>query len=299
MPKSELYNIKSDSLTDSSYEMNTDEGFCKKNISKNKNRFKNKIAVVTGSTGDFGKLCVEKLAEEGCNVYLWDLMPDHKFLSSLQDKYPEQTFETHKLDICNENKVKENTQNIISKSEKIDLLFNNAGYQGDFKNTLDYSLEDFRKTIDINVVGAFVVLKEISMAMKSQHPQGGSIVNTASMAGIGAPPNMIAYATSKAAIKHMTVVASKDLSPYNIRINSISPAFIGPGFMWTRQVELQAKANSIYFSDDPENVAKEMINEVPMKRYGTIDEVIDPVLFLLSDESSYITGTDIKITGGI
>ena len=69
--------------------------------------------------------------------------------------------------------------------------------------------------------------------------------------------------------------------------------------MWTRQVELQAKANSIYFSDDPENVAKEMIDEVPMKRYGTIDEVIDPVLFLLSDESSYITGTDIKITGGI
>ena len=150
MPKSELYNIKSDSLTDSSYEMNPDEGFCKKNISTNKNRFKNKIAVVTGSTGDFGKLCVEKIAEEGCNVYLWDLMPDHKFLSSLQDKYPEQVFETHELDICNENKVRENTQYVVSKSGKIDLLFNNAGYQGDFKNTLDYSLEDFRKTIDIN-----------------------------------------------------------------------------------------------------------------------------------------------------
>ena len=93
---------------------------------------------------------------------------------------------------------------------------------GDFKNTLDYSLEDFRKTIDINIVGAFIVLKEISMAMKSQHPQGGSIVNTASMAGIGAPPNMIAYATSKAAIKHMTVVASKDLSPqYQIGYHKI------------------------------------------------------------------------------
>ena len=153
--------------------------------------------------------------------------------------------------------------------------------------------------MDINVIGAFTVLREVANIMKKQEPQGGAIVNTASMAGIGAPPNMIAYATSKAAVKHMTVIASKDLSPFNIRVNSISPAFIGPGFMWTRQVELQAKAGSIYFNEDPNLVAKQMINEVPMKRYGTIDEVIDPVLFLLSDESSYITGTDIKITGGI
>ena len=82
---------------------------------------------------------------------------------------------------------------------------------------------------------------------RKQKPRGGSIVNTASMAGIAAPPNMIAYSASKAAVKHMTVIAAKDLAPFDIRVNSISPAYIGPGFMWTRQVELQAKARSVYW----------------------------------------------------
>jgi NAD(P)-dependent dehydrogenase (short-subunit alcohol dehydrogenase family) len=68
---------------------------------------------------------------------------------------------------------------------------------------------------------------------------------------------------------------------------------------WKRQVELQAKAGSQFFSEDPNVVSEQMINEVPMKRYGSIDEVIRPVIFLLSDDASYITGTDIKITGGI
>ena len=142
------------------------------------------------------------------------------------------------------------------------------------------------------------MLKTISNIMSKQEPRGGSIVNTASMAGIAAPPNMIAYSASKAAVKHMTVIAAKDLAPFDIRVNSISPAYIGPGFMWTRQVELQAKAGSVYFSEDPEQVASQMVDSVPMRRYGSINEVIGPVLFLLSDDSSYLTGIDIKITGG-
>ena len=134
--------------------------------------------------------------------------------------------------------------------------------------------------------------------MQKQEPRGGSIVNTASMAGIGAPPNMIGYSASKAAVKHMTTIAAKDLAPFDIRVNSISPAYIGPGFMWTRQVELQAKAGSVYFSEDPEKVASQMVDSVPMRRYGSINEVIGPVLFLLSDDASYLTGIDIKVTGG-
>ena len=153
--------------------------------------------------------------------------------------------------------------------------------------------------MDINVIGAFIILKTISKIMSKQIPRGGSIVNTASMAGIDAPPNMIAYSSSKAAVKHMTVIAAKDLAPFDIRVNSISPAYIGPGFMWKRQVELQAKAGSIYFNEDPQQVATQMVDSVPMKRYGSIDEVISPVLFLLSDDASYLTGIDVKITGGL
>lgn len=110
---------------------------------------------------------------------------------------------------------------------------------------------------------------------------------------------MIAYGSSKSAVFHMTRIAAKDLAPSNIRVNSVSPAFIGPGFMWSRQIELQAGANSIYYDPDPNIVKEQMINSTPLKRYGSIDEVIGSVLFLLSDDASYLTGVDIQITGGI
>ena len=153
--------------------------------------------------------------------------------------------------------------------------------------------------MNVNVTGTFIVLKAVANQMKSQEPQGGSIVQTASMAAHSGPPNMVAYGSSKAAVYHMTRIAAKDLAPYNIRVNSISPAFIGPGFMWSRQIELQAKANSVYYDSDPNIVKNQMINSTPLKRYGSIDEVIAPVLFLLSDDASYLTGVDIQITGGI
>ena len=93
----------------------------------------------------------------------------------------------------------------------------------------------------------------------------------------------------------MTRIAAKDLAPYNIRVNSVSPAYIGPGFMWGRQIELQAKANSVYYDKDPKVVKEQMIGATPLKRYGSTDEVIGPVTFLLSDDASYLTGVDIQI----
>jgi len=182
---------------------------------------------------------------------------------------------------------------------RIDYLFNNAGYQGDFVKLHLYDTKDFRKVLDINVTGVFIVLKTVADAMIKQKPQGGVIVNTASMAAHSAPPNMVAYATSKSAVFHMTRVAAKDLAPFNIRVNSVSPAFIGPGFMWTRQIELQAASDSVYYDKDPKVVKDQMINSTPLKRYGSIDEVISPVCFLFSDDASYLNGVDIQITGGM
>ena len=146
----------------------------------------------------------------------------------------------------------------------------------------------------INVVGAFSVLKHFARALGGA---GGAVVNTASMAKGGAP-NMVAYSASKAAVVAMTKSAAKDLAPQSIRVNSISPAFIGPGAMWDRQVELQANTPSQYFSDDPEIVAEQMIGSVPLRRYGSLDEVAATVQFLLSDEAAYITAFDIEVSGG-
>jgi len=254
--------------------------------------------VITGGSGNFGTKCAERFASEGANIILWDIVDSSKVVKQIKDKYNVKVH-GYLVDVANEETVKKAVIDVIKEFQRIDMLFNNAGYQGDFVKTHLYDVNDFRKTLDINVTGVFIVLKYVVNAMIHQKPQGGCIVNTASMAGHSGPPNMIAYGTSKAAVLHMTRIAAKDLAPYNIRVNSVSPAFIGPGFMWTRQVELQAKADSQYYSSDPNVVKDEMIHSSPLRRYGSIDEVIGPVAFLLSDDASYLTGVDIEITGGM
>lgn len=119
------------------------------------------------------------------------------------------------------------------------------------------------------------------------------------MAGVDGPPNMAAYAASKFAVIGLTRTAAKDLAPYGIRVNAISPAFMGPGYMWDRQVRLQAAAGSQYFSADPQVVERQMIGAVPMRRYGDISEIPGTAAFLMSDAASCITGANIPISGGI
>merc|ERR1712070_201095 len=110
-----------------------------------------------------------------------------------------------------------------------------------------------------------------------------------------------AYVASKAAIHGLTMTAAKDLAPHQIRVNSISPALIGPsdGFMWKRQNELHASSGSPYFDRDPDVVGKKKIAGVPLKRLGEVQEVVDAVAFLLSEDSSYITGTNLVVAGGM
>lgn len=294
-----LYDASKDGLTTEPYDLPADAGTCKATgDTRGKGRFTDKVAVVTGAAGNFGEACARRLMSEGAQVALMDVRDPAEVAKKLLTEFPEGKARSYIADITDEAVVETVVGEIVKEFKRIDLLFNNAGYQGDFLPVHKYKVSDFRKILDINVTGAFIVLKTVANVMIEQSPRGGSIVNTASMAGIGAPPNMPAYASSKAAVKHLSVVAAKDLAPYDVRVNSVSPAFIGPGFMWTRQVELQAKAGPPYFSSDPKKVAEGMIGSVPMKRYGSLDEVMGPVLFLLSDDASYITGEDIKIIGG-
>jgi NAD(P)-dependent dehydrogenase (short-subunit alcohol dehydrogenase family) len=127
---------------------------------------------------------------------------------------------------------------------------------------------------------------------------GGAIVNIASMAGVSGAPNMPAYSASKAAVIGLTKAAAKDLAPQGIRVNAVSPAFIGPGRMWETQVERQAAAGSQYYATDPDTVAEQMIGMVPMRRFGSVHEVASVVAFLLSDDASYVTGVNIEVSGG-
>ena len=162
---------------------------------------------------------------------------------------------------------------------------------------LEYSVEDFQRVMDINVVGMFSVMKAVGGAMKEAG--GGVICDTASVAGLRGTPAMIAYASSKAAVICMSVSAAKDLAPYNIRVNAISPALIGPGFMWDRQNQLHAASGSPYFASNADVVAANKVAGVPLKRLGSIDEVVKSVAYLLSDDSSYCTATNLVVDGGM
>lgn len=191
-----------------------------------------------------------------------------------------------RCDVTDEASVIEMRDAVVDHFGRIDYLFNNAGYQGLFTQIDKYPSDDFKAVVDVNVVGVFHVLKACAQTMIAQAADGapgGAVVNTA----------------SKAAVVGITVTAALDLAPYKIRVNAISPAFMGPGMMWDRQVELQAQAGSQYYATDPEDVARQMVGQVPLRRLGSMEEIAQVVAFLLSDEASYLTGVNVPISGGI
>lgn len=261
-------------------------------------RFKGKSILVTGGAGNIGKATAIRFAKEGANVAIVDL-PSSPLEQAVKDI---SAFGTKVISIAGDVTKADQVQNYVNKTKeafgKIDFFFNNAGYQGQFVVTQDYPEDDFRSVLDVNVTGVFLGLKYVSQVMIAQG--GGVIVNTASMAGINAPPNMIAYAASKFAVIGITKTAAKDLACHNIRVCTICPMFIGPedGKMWISQASKQAAVGSQYYDADPEVVKKQMINSTPMRRLGTLEEVAASVSFLCSADASYLTGNVIKITGG-
>jgi len=258
--------------------------------------FDGQTALVTGAAGNIGRAVASLLAKRGATVIAADLAVAQTELDATVDLCGDAATAIT-FDVTDATAITQAIASAADQSSWPNLVFNNAGYQGDFANTLDYSHDDFALVLDVNVNGAFKVLQIAAQGMV-ERGLGGSIVNTASMAGVSGAPNMVAYSASKAAVVAMTKSAAKDLAASNIRVNAVSPAFIGPGAMWDRQVELQAATPSIYFGDDPATVANQMINMVPLRRYGSLEEVAEVVCFLLSPRASYLTGTNTEISGG-
>jgi NAD(P)-dependent dehydrogenase (short-subunit alcohol dehydrogenase family) len=258
--------------------------------------FAGKTILITGGAGDIGRVTAQRFAENGAGVVLLDVNKTKMLEVAQSLKVHNTPIATVHCDVTQSQNVVQAFAEAVNQAGQIHYVFNNAGYQGTFAKTDEYPEDDFQKVIDINVVGVFHVLK--AAAQQLRDAGGGAIVNMASHAGVVGPPNMLAYGASKFAVIGMTQTAAKDLAPYGIRVNSLSPALIGPGFMWTRQTELQAAVGSQYFDADPKIVEQQMIQAVPMRRLGSLEEVANGVAFLMSDEASYTTGFNLEITGG-
>jgi NAD(P)-dependent dehydrogenase (short-subunit alcohol dehydrogenase family) len=251
--------------------------------------------LVTGAAGDIGGAIAEELAAAGRDLVLADQAHGADALARRADACHSigATVATVTFDVTDTRAVAQ----AITGLGPLAGVVNNAAYQGVFAPVERYPLDDARRVLQVNVLGVMAVLSVAARSMVAGG-QGGSIVNVASMAGVSGAPNMSAYSASKAAVIGLTKAAAKDLAPAGIRVNAVSPGFIGPGKMWHTQISEQAALGSPYFGTDPDAVAREMIDMVPLRRYGSTHEVAAVVAFLLSDAASYVNGVNLEVSGG-
>jgi NAD(P)-dependent dehydrogenase (short-subunit alcohol dehydrogenase family) len=258
------------------------------------------VAVVTGAAGDIGRAIAVRLGADGYRVALCDVAAVSDRLDAVAaavrttggDDPWIATF-----DVTDDAAVGDAIDRLTDVVGAPTALANIAGIQGPFAPTPHQPMDQVRQVMDVNVVGLIGVLQAVTARMIDAGG-GGAVVNAASMAGVSGGANMLAYSASKGAVIGLTKSAAQDLAPHGIRVNAISPGFIGPGAMWDRQVALQAETPSQYFGDDPETVATQMIEMVPLRRYGTLDEVASVAAFLLSDAAGFVNGANIEISGG-
>lgn len=165
---------------------------------------------------------------------------------------------------------------------RIDILLNNAGV---FlaASLADTSLEDFRKVIDVNLVGVFLGMHTVAPAMVAQ--ESGSIINMSSVAGLGGSPYLTAYAASKWAVRGMTKVVAKELARSGVRVNSLHPG------------QIDTDMNARQREKTPELIDR-LISGIPLGRIGTPQEIAHAVVYLASEESVYVTGTELVVDGG-
>jgi len=249
-------------------------------------RFDGKTAVVTGGASGIGKATAEGFMKEGAKVAIIDISRDSCEAASAEmaTKGFHPTFITG--DVSRPDDVHRMVNESLKALGRIDVLFNNAGIL--VEGTIEQvSIEDWDRIMAINVRGVFLMSKEVVPIMLRQG--GGAIINNASCSGLVGDRNAIAYNTSKGAVVLMTKCLALDYAQKGIRVNSVCP-----GEVDTPMFRQEARARNM----PVEEYRKELSECHPIGRLGVPSEVANAVLFLASDEASFITGTAFSVDGG-
>jgi len=191
-----------------------------------------------------------------------------------------------KTDVTNSGEVESLIHTTVKKYGKLDILMNNAGMDGEQKPIADCTLENWRAVVDLNLNAVFYGMKYGIAVMAAQ--KSGVILNTASIAGIVAFPNIAAYGAAKAGIIHLTKTAAIEYAKSNVRVNAICPSVVK-----TPLVE-----HFISSTPDPAATKTWFENFNPLPGMVTTGSVADAALFLVSDDSRFVTGTALTIDGG-
>ncbi len=252
-------------------------------------RLNNKKAIVTGGSRGIGEGIVKRLYAEGVEIIIADIKEDlaKKLISELDNNKGNISF--YKVDVSNENQIKELFEFTNKKWGALDLLINNAGIEdGDLLENQTY--ENYTKTININMNASFLTSKYSLPLFKKNG--GGRIVMITSIQGLRGYKGSIAYNTAKGGLINMTRVLAVELAEKNILVNSVAPGFIKTPMAIMKDGVFEGDTD--WFKDVYMKYEK-----LPIGRYGNPDDIAGAVYFFCSEDSKYVTGQTLLVDGGI
>ncbi len=249
-------------------------------------RLDGKVAIVTGGAGGIGKSVAARFVSEGASVLLSDL--DEKGLEKVC-----RDIGTNKVSyLAGDVTSLSYNQSLVDVATEqyggIDIFVANAGIEGDVASITDYGEERFDQVMQVNVKGPFLGLKASIPALKKRG--GGSVIITSSVAGIDGAQNFAPYVTSKHAVIGLMKSAAKECAHHNIRVNTVNPSPVETRMM--RSIE------EGFAPGDGEQVKSMLESQIPLGRYADPSDIANLMLFLASDESSFITGSVHMADGG-
>jgi 3-oxoacyl-[acyl-carrier protein] reductase len=243
-------------------------------------KLEGKVALVTGAAQGIGKAVALLLARNGADIVVSDINPEKAEETANEIKSIGRNALAIQGNVANWNDVERMVETILEKFAKIDILVNNAGITRD-KLILRMTEEDWDAVLDVNLKGTFHCTKAVVRHMAKQ--RSGKIVNIASVVGEMGNAGQANYSASKAGVIGLTKTVAREFAQRGININAIAP-----GYIQTPMTDAL-----------PEKAKEELKKLIPMERLGKPEDVAEAVLFLVSEESSYITGQVLNVNGGI
>jgi NAD(P)-dependent dehydrogenase (short-subunit alcohol dehydrogenase family) len=250
------------------------------------NRLEDRVAIVTGGALGIGRATAEVLAREGACVAVVDVLEPEGADVAAAIRKEGGVAQFWRLDVTEEEDVRNVFAEIHDHFERLDILVNNAGISGTNAPTHEVTVSDWEAVMDVNVKGVFLCTKHAIPYLREAG--GGSIVNLSSIYGLVGGPDVPPYHASKGAVRLMTKTDALLYAEDAIRVNSVHP-----GYVWTPMVK-----NHLEGMEDPEAARAELNALHPLGHIGEAEDVAYAILYLASEESKFVTGSELVVDGG-